>query len=216
MLAPNWPPEPHETGKAESPSRTDDLVERHAHHLGGGLRDDRVAAGADVGHVGLDRHDAVDCRAARAPPTSSSRLLRNAAAMPMPTSQRPSRVWPGCGLRLLQPKRSAPTRRHSMSWRCENGRSGFSGSTWVSLRMRNSIGIEAELLGHFVHRDFQRHHARRLARRAHGVALGQIEHGEPHGGHAVGAGIEQPRLADRASRARRPADCRTSSRGRWR
>ena len=27
-----------------------------------------------------------------------------------------------------------------MSWRCENGRSGFSGSTWVSLRMRNSIG----------------------------------------------------------------------------
>ena len=88
-----------------------------------------------------------------------SRLLRNAAATPMPTSQCPSRVWPGCALRLLQPKRSAPRRRHSTSWRCENGIGefslsfgtcdcgsceggcpGLSGSTWVSLRMRNSTG----------------------------------------------------------------------------
>ena len=88
-------------------------------------------------------------------------------------------------------------RRHSASCRCENGRSGCSGSTWVSLRMRNSIGSSPELFGHFVDGDLQRHHARRLAGRAHGVAFGQIEHREPHGGHAVGAGVEQPRLADR-------------------
>jgi hypothetical protein len=38
----------------------DDLVQRQAHHLGGGLCDDGVAAGADVGHVRLDRdHSAV-------------------------------------------------------------------------------------------------------------------------------------------------------------
>jgi len=34
------------------------LLERHAHHLGRGLADDGVAAGADVGHVGLDRDHA--------------------------------------------------------------------------------------------------------------------------------------------------------------
>ena len=76
--------------------------------------------------------------------------------------------------------------------------------------------IEPELLRHLVDRDFQRHHARRLARRAHGVAFGQIEHREPHRGHAVGAGVEQARLADRGLRICRPADRRTSSRGRWR
>lgn len=35
-----------------------DLVDRHSHHLGGGLGDDRVAARPDVGHVGFDRYDA--------------------------------------------------------------------------------------------------------------------------------------------------------------
>ena len=45
----------------------------------------------------------------------TSKLLRNAAAAPMPTSQRPSRTLPDCGLRLLQPKRSAPVRKHSVS-----------------------------------------------------------------------------------------------------
>ncbi|NGO51658.1 hypothetical protein G6N73_10785 [Mesorhizobium camelthorni] len=34
------------------------MIERHAHHLGRGLGDDGVAAGADIGHVGLDRHHA--------------------------------------------------------------------------------------------------------------------------------------------------------------
>jgi hypothetical protein len=42
--------------------------------------------------------------------------------------------------RDFQPKRSAPVRRHSTSRRSENGRCGFSGSTCVSLMMRNSTG----------------------------------------------------------------------------
>ena len=70
----------------------------------------------------------------------------------------------------------------------------------MSLRMRNSTGSMPELLGHLVHRDLERHHARRFAGRAHRVAFGQVEHGEPHRGQAVGAGIEQPRLADRRLR----------------
>jgi hypothetical protein len=49
-------------------------------------------------------------------------------AMPMPTSQRPSRTWPGCGLRRSQPKRSAPSLQAGTSCRVENG-TCFSGSS---------------------------------------------------------------------------------------
>ena len=62
------------------------------------------------------------------------------AATPSPTSWWPSRIEPGRGMRRLHPKRSAPRRRHWTSWRSEYGRFGFSGSTWVSLRTRNSTG----------------------------------------------------------------------------
>ena len=113
--APHWPPEParHREGRIAEPH--DDLVERHAHHLGRGLRDDGVAAGADVGHVGLDRHDAVARRAARARADFISRLLRKAAATPMPTSQRPSRTCAGlrrcAGSSRSARRRCAGTRR---------------------------------------------------------------------------------------------------------
>ena len=43
-----------------------DLVQRHAHGLGCRLRDDRVGAGADVGHVGLDNHPALAVKRTRA------------------------------------------------------------------------------------------------------------------------------------------------------
>jgi hypothetical protein len=57
-------------------------------------------------------------------------------------------------------------------------------------------GIDAELLGHLVHGDFERHQTRRFARCTHGVAFGQIERRQPHRRHAVGTGIKQPRLHD--------------------
>jgi len=87
-------------------------------------RDDRVRAGADVGHVGLDD----DTAAAFEPHPGAdlvSRLLRKAAATPMPISQSPPdrsrlRVAPAPAEALR------PRRRHSTSLRCENGRSGFS------------------------------------------------------------------------------------------
>ncbi|MNL12306.1 hypothetical protein D3C87_1331700 [compost metagenome] len=73
-------------------------------------------------------------------PDFMTRLFRNADATPMPTSHCPAFVAPGLGLRACQPKRSAPSRRHCTNCRCENGRAGFSGSTCVSLRMRNCTG----------------------------------------------------------------------------
>ena len=127
--------------------------------------------------------------------------MRKAAATPMPTSQRPSRALPGSGLRRLQPKRSAPMRRHWTSCRWEKGRLGFSGSTWVSLRMRNSTGSSPSFSAISSDGDLQRHHARRLARRAHVIAFGQVEHGEPHRRHTVGAGIEKAGLANRGFRS---------------
>ena len=66
-------------------------------------------------------------------------LLRKAAATPIPTSQRPSWVTPGAA-RRLQPNRSAPSWRHRTSWRWENGRSGFIGSTLVSFMTRKATG----------------------------------------------------------------------------
>ena len=107
-------------------------------------------------------------------------------------------------------------RRHSTSWRWENGRLGFLGIDLRVVEDAELDRIEPELLGHLVHGDLQRHHARRLARRAHGIAFGQVEHREPHRRHAVGAGVEQAGLADRGFRCRRPADRRTSSHGRSR
>src|SRR3546814_7037764 len=86
----------------------------------------------------------VTCPLASTPiraPDLATRLLRKAVATPMPTSQRPSRTCPGLGLRRFQPKRAAPSRRHSTSFRLEKGRCGpASGSYCTSLRMRSSTG----------------------------------------------------------------------------
>jgi hypothetical protein len=44
-------------GEARVTEAHDNPVDRNTHHLSGSLCDDGVAAGADVGHVGLDRHN---------------------------------------------------------------------------------------------------------------------------------------------------------------
>lgn len=53
--------------------------------------------------------------------------------------------------------------------------------------------VHAHAFGQFVHGHLQRHHPRRLAGRAHGIAFGQVQHRQPHRGHAVGAGVERAR-----------------------
>ncbi|OIQ80381.1 hypothetical protein GALL_378570 [mine drainage metagenome] len=61
-----------------------------------------------------------------------------AAAMPMPTAQRPSRTWPGLGTRRSQPKCWAPSVMQRASWRTENGLP-VSGSRSGSLISRSTL-----------------------------------------------------------------------------
>ncbi len=53
--------------------------------------------------------------------------------------------------------------------------------------------VHAQGLGQLVHGDLERHHAGRFARRPHGTAFRQIEHGKTKLGHPVRCGIEQSR-----------------------
>jgi hypothetical protein len=132
----------------------------------------------------------------------------------MPTSQRPSRTW--AGRDCAAPSRSA--RRPAQAFDELALRERPLGLFRIDLGVVEDAELDrihAELLGHLVHGDLQRHQARRLARRAHGVAFGQVEHRQPHRGHPVGAGIEQ-RVWAVAVSGRRRADRPTSSRGRWR
>ena len=137
--------------------------------------------------------------AGRAPRTSSAGCCGTPAATPMPTSQRPSRT---CARRRVprasQPKRSAPVAQSSA--RGGAARSGTVRLLGVDLGVVEDAEldrVEAQLLGHLVHRDLERHHAGRLAWRPHGVAFRQVERRKPHRGQTVGAGIEQPRLVGR-------------------
>ena len=98
--------------------------------------------------------------------------------MPMPTSQRPSRTWPGCGVALVpaEPLGADAQALDELALR-ERPFAASPGSTWVSLQDRGTrSGSRSELLRHLVHRDLERHHARRFARRAHRIAFGQVEH----------------------------------------
>ena len=49
-------------------------IERHTHHFGGGLRDDGIGAGADIGHVDLDGYPAVHFEPDRAADSATSCL----------------------------------------------------------------------------------------------------------------------------------------------
>jgi hypothetical protein len=166
-------------------------LSRHAHHLGRRLRDDRVAAGADVRHVGFDRHDAVAVQ-----PHPSARVHGHVVAdgrghahadQPTPIAH----LFPGFALRSRQPNCSAPVRSASTSLRCRERRSGFRIDLRVVDDAKVATGSMPSFFGHLVHRGFERHHSRRFARRPHRIALRQIEHGQPHRRHAVGAGVEQ-------------------------
>ncbi|MND73313.1 hypothetical protein D3C80_648860 [compost metagenome] len=52
-------------------------------------------------------------------------------------------------------------------------------------------GVQAQFLGHLVHGHLQCHQAWRLSRCTHGVAFGQVQYCQAHGGHAVVAGVQQ-------------------------
>ena len=180
-------------GKGRVAQPDDHLVHADAHHFGRSLGDDAVAAGADIGHVGLDGDDALavqphpgrrfgDRRA-----TDGRRHANPNQPAPFPPAGRcsiallPAKVICAC----LQALHQLPARK----W-----------SPWVG---RVDLGviddakfdrIQPQFFRHLVHRDFERHHARRFARRAHGAAFRQIELGQAQARHAVGAGVQHAGL----------------------
>ncbi len=195
-MAPHCPPEPAETGRLESPRRTEDLVERHSHHLGGGLGDDRVAAGADVGHVGLDRHPALAVE-----PDAGGRLRHLIVAerggdahadQPAPVAD-----LAGLGRTLVPAEAPGADAKALDQLALGEGARGVSGIDLGIVEDAELDRVHSQLFRHLVHGDLQGHQARRLARRPHGIAFRQIEHRQPLRRHPVGAGIEQARLLDR-------------------
>ncbi len=128
-------------------------------------------------------------------------LSRYAAATPMPTQPAPVAELAGLRTALAPAEaiRAGAQALDEMTLR-ERPCRGFPGSTWVSLRMRNSIGSSRSFSAISSMAISMRHRSRRIARRAHGIAFGQIEHRKPCRRHAVGAGIDQARRPDRGLR----------------
>ena len=178
----------------------DDLVERDAEHFGGGLRDDRVAAGADVGHVGGDRHHAL-----AVDPDARARLHVHVVA----ERRRHAKADQPVAVADLRRLRVAPVPAELRRAFLETADEVAVGE--LSLRLlgvdqrivddAETNRVHAQLLRHLVHRDLERHHARRFAGRAHRIGFGQVEHREMGLGQPVVAGVEQLRLVGRSFRA---------------
>ena len=126
-----------------------------------------------------------------------------AAAMPMPTSQRPSRTWPGVGLRRSQPKScgalascSGPAGGSRTACRSPDRPSARCGcaARWdrgpASRPARPWRILEAQ-------------HARGLARRAHRAGARQVELHQPVAGQPVRRGVEAARRSSRRARRSR-------------
>lgn len=170
-----------------------DPLQRHAHGLGCRLRDDRVGAGANVGHVGLHNHPALAVK-----PDPRRRLHCRCAAIarrhahadqpvPFPDLRRP-----GVALVPVEALRAFAQAAHQVAVGELLGR--IAGYHLGLVEDAERDRVEAQLLGHFVHRHFQRHVARCFARCAHRIAFGHVERGDVIGHQAVGACIELGRL----------------------
>jgi len=136
LPAPHDPPEPAASGKLVSPSsiRTRSVAIQASRR---DLRQDGIGAGADVGHRHPHGGGAVRLNATLALEARSG-LPRVAAAMPIPTSQRPSRSWPGFGC-------ACPIQIGAHLPACRRSGGGSSRDMLFrvfarSFRIRNSIG----------------------------------------------------------------------------
>ncbi len=144
------PPEPAPAGRSVSPSRDLDPFDRQAQHLGRDLAEDRVGAGADVGHVGLDQRRRRR-PASRAPWPRISMLTRAAAAMPRPISHSPSRRWPGCGARAL-PAEAPRALVQAVAQRAGRVGNACLGVAVGDVAQAQLDRVDAERLGQLVHR----------------------------------------------------------------
>ncbi|MNU80222.1 hypothetical protein D3C71_698460 [compost metagenome] len=180
-------------GKIRIAEAHDHLVQGHAQHFRRRLRDDGVTARADVRHVRFHGHDAVAVQ------THTGGGLHDevvAEGGRHAHAYEPAAVAPHARLR----RSFLPAEFHGARAQAVDQAALGKRPTWffrVHFRVvqdAENDGVHFQLVRHLVHRDFQRHHARRLARRAHGVAFRQVEHGQAHGRHAVRSRIQQPRL----------------------
>jgi hypothetical protein len=231
---PTGRPNRRTSGKLRVTEAHQHLLQRHAHHLGRGLGDDGVAAGADVGHIGLDRHDA-----ALVEPHARRRLRQQVVA----EGGCDARCRPASGRRAPGPAAACARTSRSAPRRCGSTRSAAASRTagadsaspgllglriarrWLGWKVRIDLRVvddaefdrvDSQLFRRLVHRDFQRHQARRLARRAHGVAFRQVEHAQ--GGARSGGWRRHraPGLLHRGSPVCHRAGRPTSFHARWR
>jgi hypothetical protein len=160
--------------------------ERHAHHLGGGLGQNGVGAGADIGHVGFHRQPSIALQ-----PDARRRFRQQIVAEPHRNTHAvqpaPFALLPrfGIALRPAEFFRAGAQAFHQMALGEPALRLGG-----IDLRVVEDAELDrvhAQRLGHFVHGHFQHHQAGRLAWRAHGIALGQVQRGQLHEGLAMGA-----------------------------
>ena len=162
------------------------LLKRHAHHFSRGLGDDRVAAGADVSHVDLDRHDAAvieaDARARFGEEIIAERGGYSHADQPLPVADRA-----GLGAALVPTEAIGADAQTFDKLALRKRPRGIFGINLRIVENAERDRIEPELFGELVDGDFQGHHARCLARRAHRVGFGQVERRQPCRRHAVGA-----------------------------
>ena len=150
-------------------------------------------------------------------PDFISRLLRKAAATPMPISQWPSRVWPGSDVRASPaeafgadaqaldelPLRERSLRIFRIDLRVVEDR-GTRSDRCSSFSAISSMAISSAIMPG----------ASPGARMA--LPSGRSSTASRMRRHPVRAGVEQPRLLDRSLGLAVRADCRTSFRGRSR
>ncbi len=166
------------------------IIETNAHHLGGGLRDDRVAAGADIGHVRFNNDLAITLQAhagAGLDQQVVAKRRRHAHA------DQPAAFTTGARLRLaLIPAEFLRADLQAFDQLALGERPlGFHRVDLSVVSDAEQHRVHLQLFGHFVHGDFQHHQPRCFTRRTHGIAFRQVERGEAHADAAVFCGVEQ-------------------------
>jgi len=189
-------------------------VQRQAHHLGRRLGDDGVAAGTDVGHVGLDRDDA-----AIVEPHARRRFHDEVVAERggHAHADQPAALAGLAGQRIaLVPAETISAGAQAVDEAAlrETVARVF-GIDLRVLRTRRSMD-RAQALRHLVDGDLQRHHAGASPGARMAFAFREVEHREPGRRQAVCPRHRAAESGRTAVSGLPPGRSRTSLHGRWR
>ena len=128
-----------------------------------------------------DHERPVRVAAADAPSSRPRQAGYVEAATPVPDQPAAVAADAGRGSRSAQPKRSAPSRRHSTRWRLRERRARSPGRARARCGSRSSIGSRPQATASSSIARLEREHARALARRAHPRRARHVERA-PGGG----------------------------------